>query len=172
MQHTSSRTFLLVLIGVSAFLAGCGRPAGSPSADATPSGTPGAGDQLVSGQVTLALDKQTYQPGDTIVVTINNGLSQTISTTDHQTNCTLVTAEYLAGSQWQAVGACRLMTPTRIVPLPANSSTVQQLVVPESSSDGSSWPAGTYRVTLVYSGGDEGTAVPGGLVHSAEFTIA
>jgi hypothetical protein len=180
MQHTFQRAFrlgrLLALIGACALATGCGRPVDSstsPQAGATSSVTPGGSGQFVSGQVTLALDKQRYAAGDTINVTISNGLPQTIWSEDHQTNCTVLTAEHLQNGAWQAVGDCRLMTPTRIVPVSANSDTTEHLAVPRVSS-GSGWPSGTYRVTLTYTGGDEGTPIPAGtsgVAHSAEFAV-
>lgn len=160
----------LALVGVIVLCAGCGQAIGSSnspqvgvSSSPTPTQAVQAG-QPTQGQVTLTLDKQRYAMGDTIAVTIHNGSSKTIWTEDHQTNCTVVTAEHLEGSQWQAVGRCRLMTPTVVMPLSAASATVQQLF-------GTGWPSGLYRVTLTYTGGDEGTGGPGGIAHSAEFTI-
>jgi hypothetical protein len=121
--------------------------------------------------VTLTLDKQHYEAGATIAVTVHNELSQTVWAADHQTNCTVITAEHLQDSQWQGIQNCRLMTPTSFVALPAGSATVQRLSTQRPTS-GSMWPAGTYRVTLTYSGGDEGTGGPGGVVHAAECTIS
>ncbi len=178
------RGLLVTLIGVGALGAGCGRSAGSPEGGVlAPAGstTPqvGASGQLVAGQVTLTLDKQRYATNDTIVVTIHNGLSQRIWTADHQTNCTIVTAERLQDGQWVAVAHCPLMTRTRMVMLPAGSSTPQQLsgaqgtVPPESQAPvpTESWTPGTYRVTFTYAGSADGTGGPGGVIHSVEFTV-
>jgi hypothetical protein len=177
MQHAVKRGILVALIGGGVLLAGCSRATGSPgsplagvSALATAS-TSGESGQPTPSQVTLTLDNSHYARGETISVTIHNGLSTTIWATDHQTSCTVVTAEHLQDGQWQPVGDCRLKTPTILMPLPAASTTTQQLVIPQSSSSGSSWPNGTYRVTLGYTGGDEGSGAPGGIVHSPEFTI-
>jgi hypothetical protein len=178
MQHTFRLGCLLALVGIAVLGAACGRTAGLPAtqqAGASSSATPGASSQVVSGQVTLTLDRQQYTAGDIITVTIHNGLSQTIWTVDHQTNCTVVTAEHLQDGHWLAVGDCRLMTPTLLVPLPDHSATTAQLAVPSaSSSSGSGWPTGTYHVTFTYNGGDEGSPSPGGtsgIAHSAEFTL-
>jgi hypothetical protein len=192
MPRAFKRGLLVTLIGVGAFGAGCGRSAGSadgdvlasagsttPQASASASSTPRASGQLVAGQVTLTLDKQRYATNDTIVVTIHNGLSQPIWTADHQTNCTIVTAERLQVGQWVAVAHCQLMTPTRMVMLPAGSSTPRQLsgaqgtVPPESQAPvpTESWTPGTYRVTFTYAGSADGTGRPGGVIHSVEFTM-
>jgi hypothetical protein len=178
MQRAIRRGVLVAFVGSSVLLllAGCGRnvgsvgSAGSPQPSTSSSATPNASNQLASGHVTLTVDKQRYATNDTIAVTIHNGLPQTIWAADHQTSCTTVTAERLQDGKWETVGVCRLMTPTRLVPLSAASAVVQHLVGTGSSS-GRGWPSGTYRVTLTYTGGDEGTSGPSGVVHSDEFTI-
>jgi hypothetical protein len=181
MRYVLQRLVLVALIGVGTLVTGCGQPVGSPSSlPASPSSPattsiPGPSVQPTIGQVTLTLDKQHYARGETITVTIQNELSQAIWVTDHKTSCTILTAEHLQDGQWQAVGDCRLMTPTLLVPVPDHSATTEQLAVPQASSAGGGWPSGTYRVTLTYTGGDEGTPSPGGtsgVAHSAEFTIA
>lgn len=186
MQRIVSIKALVTLIGVgtlSALLAGCGQTGGSagspqpgaassatsevssspPSATSSPT-TAGTSGQPTNGQVTLTLNKQRYSPGDTITVTIHNGLSQMIWSADHKTACTVVAAERLQNGQWEVMGLCRLETPTRMVALPATSATVQQFAT-------TGWPSGTYRATLGYGGGDEGTGSPSGVAHSIEFTI-
>lgn len=177
MQRTLSRGLLLVLVGAGALLAGCGRSAGqspgasdSPPASSPTSATPNAVGRQSSGPVTLTLDRQRYTAGDTITVTIHNGLSTTIWAADHQTSCTVVTVERLHGSQWQGLQNCRLMTPTRMVPLAAGSDTKQFLRV-QGSPLGGMWQAGTYRVAFTYSMGDEFTGGQGGVVYSAQCTL-
>ena len=186
MQRIVSIKVLVTLVGIgmlSALLAGCGQTggsAGSPQPGASssansmvssspPSATPSpttaaASGQQTNGQVTLTLNKQPYLQGDTITVTIHNGLPQMIWAVDHKTACTVIAAERLQNGQWEAVGLCRLETPTRIVALPAASATVQPFAT-------TGWPSGTYRATLSYGGGDEGTGGPSGVAHSVEFTI-
>ena len=182
MRRVVRLDILVALIGISTLLAGCGRtigPGGALQAGASPTastgisatatagasspGTPGALGKGTSGQVTLTLDRQQYGAGNTIVVTVHNGLSQAIWAADHQTACTVVTAERLQNGQWQTVGACRLMTPTTMVSLPAASATAQRLA-------SSGWPSGTYRVTLSYNG-DAGAGGSGGVAYSVEFSI-
>jgi hypothetical protein len=164
---------LAALLGVSALAAGCGSitqagPAtqgkdSTPQASSTVSQTATASGQLTGGQVTLTLDKQRYGARDAVVVTIANGLSRTIWAADHQTSCTVLVAERTQAGAWVPVGTCRLMTPTRLTPLPAGSTTVHL--------NTSAWPAGNYRITLNYNAGDEGMSGPGGIVHSAEFAV-
>jgi hypothetical protein len=186
MQRIVTITVLVTLVGIgtlSALLAGCSQPIGAASSPqlgasssatrtvsaspppASPSPTmPGAPGQQTNGQVTLTLNRQQYATGDTITVTIHNGLSQMIWSADHKTACTVLAAEHLQNGQWEAMGLCRLETPTLMVALPATSATVQQFAT-------IGWPSGTYRVTLSYGDGDEGTGGPSGVAHSVEFTI-
>ena len=157
----------LGLIGFSLLLAGCGSisQAGSAtqSADATASTTATSADEVTSGQVTLRLDEQRYDANNTVIVTIANGLSQTIWAADHNTGCTVLVAERAHAGAWEAVDNCHLMTPTRLMALPPGVTTARLGT--------SGWPAGTYRITLTYNSGDEGTGGPGGAAHSAEFTV-
>jgi hypothetical protein len=114
-----------------------------PSTTASPSASSGTPD--TSGTVTLVLDKTSYAPSSAAIVTISNGLGSQIVVTDHHTNCTYVQLELQVAGQWQPVGECKLMTPTRLVALAAGSVTPQRIVIPSDSA-----AAGTYRVTLRY----------------------
>ena len=118
----------------------------------------------VHGVVTVSLDKAHYHSGDLAIVTVTNGLAQSISTTDHKSSCSIVQLEQQVNGSWQAVEPCRLQTPTLVVDLAKGSVTEQKIGIPST-------PA-TYRVTLSYTGGDEGTGGPGGIAHSAEFTMS
>jgi hypothetical protein len=121
------------------------------------------------GQVTVAVDKTHYAPTDTIMVMIFNGLAASVSTTDHQTNCTVVTLERVVNGAWQAEGACRLLTPTRVVQI-LPGTTTQQL-------GSTRWPTGTYRVAFRYfmepdeEPGQGAIPGQGGVVYSASFTL-
>jgi hypothetical protein len=68
-----------------------------------------------------------------------------IMVTDHHTSCTYVDLQQQAGGQWQPVGECKLMTPTRQVDLAAGSVTAQRIFIPSGAGAG-----GTYRVALTY----------------------
>jgi hypothetical protein len=119
---------------------------------------------VTSGQVTLRLDKQRYDANNTVIVTIANGLSQTIWAADHNTGCTVLVAERTHAGAWEAMDDCHLMTPTRLMGLSPGDTIVRL--------DTSGWPTGTYRITLTYNSGDEGMGGAGGVVHSAEFTVS
>jgi hypothetical protein len=115
-----------------------------PSTIASPTSSSGIPD--TSGKVTLALDKTSYAPGNTAIVTIGNGLSTKIVVSDHHTDCTYVQLQQQVAGAWQVVGECKLMTPTRLVGLAAGSSTSQKIVIPSGAQ-----AAGIYRVALTYS---------------------
>ena len=81
-------------------------PATTPTATVMPTGTPASG----SGGVFVHLSASGYHAHDTIVVTITNGTSQTISFADHQSNCTIVLLQHQNATTWEPVSLCKLMT--------------------------------------------------------------
>jgi hypothetical protein len=101
--------------------------------------------------VTLHVDKALYRTDDTIVVTVSNQRSQTISFPDHLTNCTVILlqrpkAQPLATDQGHAgINPCLLTIATRMHTLASGQQLVVKLVAPK---DG--WPAGVYLATLSY----------------------
>lgn len=115
--------------------------------------------------VRVTLDKAGYSAGGTAVVTIANGLTATISTTDHKTNCSIVQLEQLVGGAWQAVAPCRSMMATRIVDLASGSTTTQQIGIPQGQP-------GTYRVSFVYSIGGGDAAGQSTTIYSSTFTVS
>jgi hypothetical protein len=111
----------------------------------TPSPSQSSVTPATSGKVTLVLDKTSYAPSSAAIVTIENGLGSKIVVTDHHTSCTYVQLQQQVAGQWQPVGQCKLMTPTRLVVLAAGSVTPQRIVIPTGAA-----AAGTYRVALTY----------------------
>jgi hypothetical protein len=173
---TSVLAPLVLVVGLCLALGACGvSTSAQPGAEAAstrtisltpfPSATAGAAPKVtpVTSLVTISLDKAQYHSGDLAIVVVTNGLAHSISTTDHKSSCSIVELEQQVNSSWQAVEPCRLQTPTLVVELAQGSVTEQKIAIPST-------PA-TYRVTLSYTGGDEGTGGPGGIAHSAEFTI-
>jgi hypothetical protein len=121
--------------------------------------------------VTLTTDKQRYNAGDAITATIANGLATSIWTADHQTNCTIVTAERQQDGQWQAMAPCRLMIATRMVAIAAGSQTSVK-VLSGSADLHNAWPVGTYRVKFAYRAGADNASGTEAIIYSAEFTIS
>ena len=118
------------------------------------------------GPVRLVLGKTQYHPGDLATVTIENGLSHVISTTDHHSSCSLLQLEKLVNGAWQPIGKCNTQTPTRIVELAAGSATQQQVGMPTGTG-----VAGTYRMMLTYGAGGA-PASDAGPAYSSTFTVA
>jgi hypothetical protein len=147
-------------------LAGCGA---SGSAGTGGGGTPIAGT-ATPGPVTVAADKQRYGPKDTIAVTITNGLSTPIAAPDHQSNCTTVTLDWWSGANWQPQNPCKLMTPTRLIPISAGATLAQQLQ-PQSGTP-AAWTTGTYRIAFTYYIGTPGShSGSSTTIYSATFTV-
>jgi len=109
----------------------------------------------MAGQVTIAVAQQ-YGPNDTIEASVANGLPGDIRVADHQSGCTILTVERLAGSSWQAQNPCLLRSPTRLTALAAGSVTPVAVQPPPGG-----WSPGVYRATLVYreAAGDVETSV-------------
>lgn len=150
-----------VLLGLLVWLSGC---RGGGAVGGTGSVVPGASDQ-----VKVTTDSLRYRPGDTITVTITNGLASGILAADHQSNCTTVTLERQDGTTWQPQNPCRLMIATRLVAFGAGSMTAVRLQ-PQTGADTApaGWAAGTYRVAFSYAHSAGGTSTTS---YSASVTI-
>ncbi len=165
---------LLTVLGASALGGvGCSQATGTPQIMGSGPATPSASGTVAGDLVTLTLDKQHYSASDTIVVTIHNGLSQTIWLEGQQTNCKAVLVERQQGDQWNRVQDCTLLTPAHPVPLAAGSTIAEGVAATQGFlADATGWPAGTYRVSLTYAAGATETAQPTRVVHSAEFVVS
>jgi hypothetical protein len=102
-----------------------------------------------------------------VTATIANGLSTSILAADHQSDCTVLLIEYLAGQTWQPQNLCLLKSRTRLISFAAGTATSQALQ-PPSGANTSGWPAGTYRIALTYRQSPSGADTT---VYSAQFTV-
>lgn len=96
----------------------------------------------------------TYQTTSSIQVTITNQSTQTISFTDHRTNCTVLQLERRVARSWKPIAPCERMIATRLHTLEAGQKMEVALTAPGR------WPEGIYRARLDYligSAGDSGT---------------
>jgi hypothetical protein len=118
--------------------------------------------------VTVVTTKQQYQPTEVINVAVANGLSSQILVADHQSSCTIVVVEYLAGQTRQPQNLCQLKSPTRLVPIAADTALNQQ-VHPPMVGGGAKWPSGTYRVQVAYRLSTSGQDT---VIYSPQFTVA
>lgn len=167
MQPTRRAPAIGVALGLM-ILAGCGASGSAgPGGGGTPTTTAGT---ATPGPVTVTTDKQRYGSKDTIAVTITNGSSSTIVAPDHQSNCTIVTLEWWSGANWQPQNPCRLMTPTRLIPIAAGATMAQQLQ-PQGGTP-PSWPTGAYRLAFTYYVGTVGShSGSPTTIYSATFTV-
>ena len=183
MQHQWGMRFLALLVIALFLLSACapggvgtsgsaGTPVNSPMN--SPTGTTTAvGGTPPPGAVTLVLNRSSYGPGETIKVTIENGLKSMIISADHHSDCTLVEVQRQSGGAWQTVAPCRLEILTKIVSLAAGSSTPQMLApAGASQSAGNTWPAGTYRIAFGYGVGSEEALSKQTLLYSATFVVS
>ena len=132
MRHQSP--YVLFGLVVCLLLAGCGQ---TTSSNQGPN---------VSGMVEVSVDSAAYHGSDPISVAIANQSKNAVYAPDHQTNCSIAQLQMRSGDQWQPMGKCALMTPTRMHLISPGTSQVVSITPPK---DG--WPTGTYRVALTYS---------------------
>lgn len=183
----NTRIFIGILLALAFCLVACGTnqppnntggPSNTPNitpTGSTPSSTTNNSSSTPTpGQVTLRLDKSHYGTSETIKVTIFNGLSKTIYTTDHQTSCTMLQLQIQINGNWLPYGRCYSMRPTHIIPLAPNSQTLQ-LIAPSSNTPkpaaSASWQAATYRVVLLYNMGPNEGSAQGAVAQSEPFSI-
>ena len=138
----------------------------SPIVRATPGTT---GTTTVQEKITLTVSQTTYNTNDAIIVTIANGLSQSIFVTPYYTSCTPVKLETEVQGNWTTVGKCVRGQVTHVVTIQAGTTSQLHLSPVANSSRPnvtSRWQTGTYRASLIYTTGspDPDTYNPQGTV--------
>lgn len=118
-----------------------------------------------SGPVTLQIGAASYQPNETIEVTLRNASAFTIYFPDHLTNCTVIRLQHQVNMRWENVNPCRLMIATFLHPLDAWQSLMVQLVPTPTRL----WDVGLYQATLSYSMAPASGSPPS--VYSAGFQV-
>jgi hypothetical protein len=164
-----------VLVLCVLLLAACGPITARNSPTIAPAST---GTTTSSEMVTLMLNHQQYDRGETIVVTIYNGLHSSIYTETAATDCTVVQLERRVGDSWQAQGSCVNDFPhVRIEPI-ASSVNVSVELLPGGSAGADSgtgsesqWPDGTYRAVFRYATSPQQPLTQGTSVYSASFVV-
>ena len=161
----------------------------TPTATANPTPTPTPIPTVVasppavvapSNQVTLTVEKSHYTTGETINITIANGLTTSIYAYDHQSGCTILSLELQnADGSWQNQHACREGLVTRAVTMVAGKTQVISLAPTAGMINGeANWTKGVYRLVLNYASGlpDTGGMQPNmasstGAAYSATFRV-
>jgi hypothetical protein len=133
--------------------------------------TPGFSGQTTPAQVTLTINKTQFGAEDPVIVTVHNGLTQTIWLGDRRTGCPSVVLERQVNGQWQPVNRCALGPKPRSTALAAGAETVVQLDATTGIDTGAGWPAGTYRATLSYTT-DQKMVSAQTVAQSTQFIIA
>lgn len=128
------------------------------------------------GAVTLSLGAQSYATTDRIVITIRNG-GATLYVQQHNTSCSMISLQRLVNGVWQPVFPCVNSFPHPTVSRVAADSSVAVPLVPVVTGDaegtgGVTWPAGTYRATLLYTTSQTASFGQGTTVYSGTFTVA
>ncbi|HEX9037001.1 MAG TPA: hypothetical protein VF808_08435 [Ktedonobacterales bacterium] len=121
--------------------------------------------------LSLTTDRARYAPTEPVEVTLVNGSTASLYTSDHQTCCSIISLRLWTGNVWTPVGNCMMMTASRIIEI-APGATMRVTLTPGAGMlRALPWPAGTYRAILRY------TLAPGGpgdalTLESAEFVVA
>jgi len=108
------------------------------------------------GKVVVRLSKAEFRVGEVVVVTVANGLDRTIYSDDFKTDCSIVTLERRAGSEWAPITGCALGRPTmtvavgsgrgRTITIDSRSMHLQKAAAGAPLAFG----AGIYRITFRY----------------------
>ncbi len=132
--------------------------------------TPGLSGHTTPAQVTLTLDKMQIGTEDPVIVTVHNGLAETIWLDNSRAGCPAVVLERQVNGQWQSVNRCALGPKPRSTSLAAGAEKVVQLDATTGVDTGAGWPAGTYRANLSYTT-DQAIASTPTVVQSTQFLI-
>ena len=149
-------------------------PAPTTTTGSTPKPTSTTAIAVTPGQVKLVLNKAQYAPGEVVTVSILNGLSSNIYTTNHQSECSILQIEWRSSTGWVTIGRCLAEFVTGPVMLKAGGITTLSFMPVSGtnrSSSNSAWRTGTYRVTLYYHLAPDESSVQGLHAQSIEFTV-
>jgi hypothetical protein len=155
---------MLALLSV--VLSSCGTSTGTGSGNSNP-GT------STSGPVRISTDHTSYQPTDTIQVTVTNQLSKSIFAYDTRASCSILGLDMQVNGRWQgaSVARCPLGRMARWVEIPVGkpyTATIQA-----GGLSNVSFPPGTYRLSLSYSMSPTPTGLSGlTTIYSASLTVA
>ena len=142
----------------------------TPPSNATPTSTPSGNPQGAG--VTVRANRSTYGVGDSIDITIHNGLAFTITPNGGHTSCTPIILERSANASWQSLGDCLTDPPTQILEISPGASVVIQVKPSTSRGTSGPWQTGTYRATVEYVNSANLSGGPTTMVSSPSFTIA
>lgn len=190
-QMRIRRELLVVGCALVLVLAGCGVTARGGAAGSSNATNPATATAVASasaatktaaptgasrGAVTLSVGGASYATSDRIVVTIHNGGGNTLYIQLHNTSCSMILLQRLAGGVWQPVFPCvnGFPHPTFGHVAPDSSFAVQIVPVVTGDAEGTggmTWPAGTYRATMHYTTSQATSISQGTTVYSGTFSV-
>jgi hypothetical protein len=140
----------------------------STTAARSPSAAPTA-------SVTVALSASAYAVGETVRLTVGNGLREPIYTEDFQTQCTIVTLQKSEAGSWTDITGCAMGRPTRTVTVQPGA-TKRILLDPHGFhlAEGPNelgFGQGTYRIRFGYRLSPELIRAQPEVVYSSTFTV-
>ncbi|HKV83568.1 MAG TPA: hypothetical protein VJN88_03370 [Ktedonobacterales bacterium] len=125
------------------------------------------------GALTVTVDSASYAASQPIGVTVTNGGKVMYFATADQTDCTFLQLQQLdtKQNQWQRVSPCGAAGQTSALQIPGGIVEPFTLSpgIPGNSSYRNSWPAGEYRVAVLYT--DAATGGHSAYAFSAGFLI-
>ena len=112
--------------------------------------------------VVVETNKQAYQQGEEVTVTVTNNLDTSITTFDQQAFCSIFRLEQRTTEEWKEVRNCISGAPRRSVTLGPHSKTTVNLPSPSP---------GLYRVSVIFSPGEVFDFGRLHVSYSLEFTV-
>jgi hypothetical protein len=140
-QEGQMLRFIINLLGLSLFLAGCARGSGTD-------GTSSTGGRLVS----VNTNRAVYAPDDAIAVTVHNALTVPIYAMDTQASCSILALHYQVNGIWQPsqVAQCPQKRPARPVKIDAGATYTATITAGYPGLTQLAFPKGSYRLVLTY----------------------
>ncbi len=132
-------------------------------------------------KLTVATDRTKYKKtSDTIYITIANGLYQPIYAQDEQTNCKILSLQYLEDTEWKPIDDCFLGRLPAIIATGSQRGRIIKIqtkpLPPLPANDANTFKPGLYRIAFTYSLSINGPQFGGELIrpltsYSPPFTI-
>jgi hypothetical protein len=141
--------FLALLAALFLMLAGCSSSGGRLITPPT----------ATSGNLTLALDRQSYGVHQPIGVTVTNGGSTGYYAKDGLSACTYLQLEFYDTTKntWLGVDSCTSPNAPQVRLLAPSASLPFTLAPGDSSNDPNAWVPGVYRIALRYGTASDGS---------------
>lgn len=174
MRHNVGSRLLTsgIVVALVLGLSACGGGRAPAALNSTPRSSVSTAVGSTSRPVTVAVEKPQYAPGDTLIVSIHNGLAMPIFTHDGRSDCGVVDLERRVNTSWQIEALCVDMQPApHVMQIAPNAVLTQQLAPGLSDVSTGPWPSGTYRIAFAYVSSADQPFGQSTVIYSASFTI-